>query len=230
MLAGGAEAPLQDVLIRQLLSTGILGSHADPRRACRPFDATRDGTLLGEGAAFLVLEAADAARRRGAPIHAYLTGWAVGADCYHCTAPPEDGAGLLRVMTQALDQAGLGAADLDYINAHGTGTRLNDRLEAVALRRLLGARLGQVPCSSTKPITGHCLGATPALEAVISILALRHHCVPPTANCTELDPDCPLDVVPAACRLAPLRVVMSNSLGFWGNNASLIFTRPSGDL
>lgn len=226
MLAGGADAPLQDALIRQLLSTGILGSHADPRRACRPFDVTRDGTLLGEGAAFLVLETLSSARRRGARIYAELAGWGFGSDPVHCTAPREDGEGLFYVMTQALAWAGLSAEQIDYVNTHGTGTPLNDRLEVVSLRRLLGERLGEVPCSSTKPITGHCLGASPALEAVISVLALQHQCVPPTATCTELDPACPIDAVQNAARPAGLRVVMSNSLGFWGKNAALIFTGP----
>jgi 3-oxoacyl-(acyl-carrier-protein) synthase len=226
MLTGGVDAPLQDAIIRQLLSTGILGSHADPRRACRPFDVSRDGTLLGEGAGFLVLESLAAARRRGARIYAQLAGWAIGSDPWYCSAPREDGEGLLQVMNQALALAGLTGDQIDYINAHGTGTRLNDRVEVVSLCRLLGERIKEVPCSSTKPITGHCLGASPALEAVISVLALQHQSVPPTANCAELDPDCPIDAVPASARPTPLRVVMSNSLGFWGKNASLLFTCP----
>jgi 3-oxoacyl-[acyl-carrier-protein] synthase II len=226
MLAGGADAPLHDAIVRQLLSTGILGSHADPRQACRPFDATRNGTILGEGAAFLVLESLASARRRGARVHAHLAGWAMGSDYLHCTAPREDGEGLFQVMTRALAQAGLPAQRLDYVNAHGTGTRLNDRLEVVALRRLLGDRLAEVPCSSTKPVTGHCLGAAAALEAVVSVLALQGETVPPTACCTDLDPECPIDAVQGSARRAPLRAVMSNSLGFWGNNASLVFVHP----
>jgi 3-oxoacyl-[acyl-carrier-protein] synthase II len=223
MLAGGAEAPLLDPLIRQLLSTGILGAHADPAQTCRPFDATRNGTLLGEGAAFLVLESLASARRRGVPIHAQLAGWAMGSDHYQCAAPRDDGEGLYQVMKQALALARLPEHHLDYINAHGTGTELNDRLEALALRRLLADRLPSVPCTSTKPVTGHCLGASPALEAVISIMALHHQCIPKTANCTTPDPECPLDVVPGCSRPGRLRAVMSNSLGFWGNNAALVF-------
>ncbi len=223
MLAGGAEAPLLDAVIRQLLSAGILGSHADPGQACRPFDVTRNGTLLGEGAAFLVLESLASARRRGVPIHAWLGGWALGSDHFQRAAPREDGEGLHQVMRQALAMAGLPAERLDYVNAHGTGTQLNDPLEAVALRHLLGERLHQVPCSSTKPVTGHCLGASPALEAIISILALQHQCAPMSANCTSLDPACPLDIVQASSRPCRLLAVMSNSLGFWGNNASLVF-------
>ena len=160
-------------------------------------------------------------------MHAALAGWALGCDRLHFTAPRDDGEGLFRVMVQALARAGLRREQIDYINAHGTGTQVNDRLEAVSLGRLLGGRLGQVPCSSTKPITGHCLGATPALEAVISVLALQHQCVPPTANCTEPDPACPIDAVGGCARPASLRVVMSNSLGFWGNNAWLLFTGRS---
>jgi 3-oxoacyl-[acyl-carrier-protein] synthase II len=182
--------------------------------------------LLGEGAAFLVLESLASARRRGAPVHAQLAGWALGCDPVHTTAPREDGAGLLQVMTRALALAGLTAHDVDYINAHGTGTPLNDRLEVVALHRLLGGRLPEVPCSSTKPVTGHCLGAAPALEAVLSILALQQQMVPPTANCTDLDPECPIDAVVGGVRRSPLRVVLSTSLGFWGNNAALIFAHP----
>jgi 3-oxoacyl-[acyl-carrier-protein] synthase II len=226
VLAGGAEATLHDCIIRQLAATGVLGSHADPRRACRPFDRTRNGIVVGEGAGFLILETQASARRRGAKVYAQLAGWAIGTENFHYTAPSETGDGLFQVMSEALALAGLRADELDYINAHGTGTALNERLETVALRRLLGDRLAAVPCSSTKPITGHCLGATPALEAVISVLALQRQYIPPTANCLEQDPDCSLDVVPVHGRPAALRRVMSNSLGFWGNNAALVFTTP----
>jgi 3-oxoacyl-[acyl-carrier-protein] synthase II len=228
VLAGGAEAALQDCIIRQLAATGVLGSHDDPRLACRPFDVTRNGIILGEGAGFLVLETQAAARRRGATIHARLAGWAIGTENYHYTAPSETGDGLFQVMSEAVAQADARPDELDYINLHGTGTALNDRLEAVALRRLLGERLGAVPCSTTKPITGHCLGATPALEAVISILALQRQYIPPTANCRQQDPECPLDVVPLQGRPAALRRVLSNSVGFWGNNAALVFTKDEG--
>ncbi len=225
MIAGGADAPLQDAVIRQTLATGILGSHADPRRACRPFDATRNGTLIGEGAAFLVLESMDSARRRGAPVLARLLGWAMGSDTTHRTSPREDGDGLVRAMRRALVVAGLDAADIDHVNAHGTGTTLNDRVEALALHRLLGDRLHRVPCSSTKPVTGHCLGASAALEAVLAVLSLRDQLAPPTANCLEPDPECRLDVVTGEARPMRMRVAMSNSLGFWGKNASLLFGR-----
>jgi 3-oxoacyl-(acyl-carrier-protein) synthase len=225
MIAGGSDAPLHDTAVRQILATGILGSHADLRQSCRPFDVTRNGTLIGEGAAFLVLESLESARRRGVPVRARLVGWAMGAEAAHRTSPRHDGEGLLRVMQRALRIAGLGPEDIDYVNAHGTGTPLNDRIESLAMRRLLGDRVHHVACSSTKPVTGHCLGASPALEAVVTVLALRTQLVPPTANCRELDPACALDVVTGRARPIDMRVAMSNSLGFWGKNASLIFAR-----
>jgi 3-oxoacyl-[acyl-carrier-protein] synthase II len=226
MLAGGAEAPLLRTVLRQLRSTGILGSHEDPARACRPFDQTRNGTVLGEGAAFLVLEPLKAAWRRGARVHAILAGWAIGTDTDHYASPREDGEGLYQVMTHAARWAKLSPDAIDYVNAHGTGTTENDEMEVTALGRFFGARLPRVPVSSTKPITGHCLGATAAIEAVISILALERQTVPPTANCVDLDPAWQVDVVPGHPRPAALRAVLSNSLGFWGNNAALIFTLP----
>ena len=227
MVAGGADAPLRDAIIRPVLATGILGFHADPRRSCRPFDVTRDGTLIGEGAAFVVLESLESARRRGAAVHARLLGWAMAADATHRVSPRQDGDGLVRAMKRALRVGGLGAEQIDYVNAHGTATLLNDRTEALAMRRLLGDRVDRVACSSTKPVTGHCLGASSALEAVITILSLRDQIAPPTANCLDLDPECRLDVVKGAARPMAMDVAMSNSLGFWGKNASLIFARPA---
>jgi 3-oxoacyl-[acyl-carrier-protein] synthase II len=224
MLAGGADAPLHPAVIKQLLSTGILGSHVDPARACRPFDQSRNGTVLGEGAAFLVLESLSAARRRGARIQGVLAGWAIGTDSDHYASPREDGEGLHHVMSQAVALAGLDPQTVDYVNTHGTGTKLNDEMEVTALRRFFGERLPRVPISSTKPITGHCLGATPALEAVLCILALQRQTVPPTINCVDIDPGWPIDVVPRQARRVSLRAALSNSLGFWGNNAALVFT------
>ncbi len=225
MVAGGADAPLRDAVIRLALATGILGSHAEPRRSCRPFDVTRDGTLMGEGAAFLVLESLESARRRGVAVHARLLGWAMAADSTHRAAPREDGEGLVRAMRRALRVGGLGPEEIDHVNVHGTGTMLNDRIEALAMRRLLGDRVDRVACTSTKPVTGHCIGASSALEAVITILSLRHQIAPPTANCLDLDPECRLDVVTGMARPMAMRVAMSNSLGFWGKNASLVFAR-----
>ncbi len=227
VVAGGADAAVQPLLVSQLNAARLLGSHEDPGRVCRPFDITRDGTLLGEGAAFLVLESALSARRRGAKIHAQLAGWALGVDSAGRSGVSEGGEGLLQVMTSALRLAGLDPAQVDYCNAHGTGTQLNDRAEARAMAHLMSQSDKEIPCSSTKPITGHCLGATPAIEAVISIQAIRHQCLPPTINCSRIDPDCALDIIPDKSRVAPVRAVMSNSLGFWGKHASLIFTAPS---
>jgi 3-oxoacyl-[acyl-carrier-protein] synthase II len=224
MLVGGSDAPLYGAMIRQILALGLLGSHEEPRRACRPFDVTRNGTLLGEGSAFLVLESLSSATRRRAVPHAILAGWGLGSDHVHCASPSENGDGVVQVMRQSLDLAGLGLEDIDAINLHGTGTKLNDRVEAIAMRRLFGDRAGEIPSSATKPITGHCLGASAALEAVISILALHHQAVPGTTACVELDPECPINLVRGKALPTRLRTVMTNSLGFWGNNASLIFS------
>jgi 3-oxoacyl-[acyl-carrier-protein] synthase II len=209
----------------EIPATGILGSHADPRRACRPFDVTRNGTLIGDGAAFVVLESLESAHRGGVPVRARLVGWAMGAEATHRASPRDDGEGLLMVMQRALRVAGLGPEEIDYVNTHGTGTPLNDKIEALAMRRLLGDRVRHVACSSTKPVTGHCLGASAALEAVVTVMALREQLAPPTANCRELDPECSLDVVTGRARPMDMRVAMSNSLGFWGKNAALIFER-----
>ena len=225
MLAGGAEAPLHAVVIEPFRAARILGTHADPRQACRPFDRTRNGLLLGEGAAFLALETLASARRRGLRPLARLAGWAAGSESHSRTAGCESGEGLYRVMNRALVRAQLPPEQIDYINAHGTGTVLNDRVEARALQRLLGARTRRVPCSSTKPVTGHCLGASPALEAVLCIQALQNQCVPPTLNCQLPDPACPLDVVAEGARPQRLRTVLSVSQGFWGNQAALVFAR-----
>ena len=229
IIAGGAEAPLHDSVIRQLLATGILGTHDDPARACRPFDCTRNGTVLGEGAGFLVLESLASAQRRGARIHARLAGWAMGSDHFHETAPTENGVGLCRVMMQALKMARREPADLDYVNAHGTGTLANDRIEISALRQLFGSSSLRVACSSTKPVTGHCLGASAVLEAIVSIEAMKAGCIPPTANCAEIDPECDADIVIGQPRSGPVNLVLSNSLGFWGNNAALAFATPCAD-
>jgi 3-oxoacyl-[acyl-carrier-protein] synthase II len=223
MLVGGAEAPLHAVVLAQLQSAGVLGSHEDVRKTCRPFDATRNGMVLGEGSAFFVLEPARLAARRGVPALARLAGWAVGIDDSGRTGVNVDGSGLTQVMTGALHLAGFSPGDIDCIDAHGSGTVVNDVAEARAVSRLFGDR--SIPCSSTKPVTGHCLGATPALEAVLCIEALRRQMVLPTANCERLDPKCPIRVVTGEAQPRALAAVMSNSLGFWGYHASLIFAR-----
>lgn len=226
VIAGGTDAPLHDAVIRQMAATGVLGSHDDPRLACRPFDRDRNGTILGEGAAFVVLETLASAQKRGAVIHAIFAGWATGTDCHHETAPSGAGESLVTVMQQALRMARVRPTDLGAINLHGTGTVLNDATEAAAVRSVLGKDVARVPCSSTKPITGHCLGAAAALEAVLAIMMLKHQCVPPISGCQHPDADCDLDLVLGEARVAPIRAVMSNSVGFWGNNAALVFTSP----
>ena len=225
MLAGGAEAPLQPVVLAQLHSAGVLGFHEEAPRTCRPFDATRNGIVLGEGGAFLVLESARSADRRGIQPLAKLAGWAMKLDDSGRTSVGEDGSGLLDVMHQALQVAGLDPDQIDYISAHGSGTKQNDLAEARAVGKMFGDRGTTVPCSSTKPITGHCLGATPALEAVIGIEAMRCQMIPPTANCHEPDPHCAINAQPLTARPANISAVISNSLGFWGYYASLIFTK-----
>lgn len=223
MLVGGAETPLQPAILAQLQSAGVMAVHQDAAQACRPFDQTRNGLVLGEGSAFLILESAHTAAKRGAKVLAQLAGWSLGLDDSGRTGADEAGSGLIRMMEQALQLADLTAEKIGYINAHGTGTKLNDAAEAQAVGKLFGPAAAAIPCSSTKPITGHCLGATPALEAIICLEALRHGMIPPTANCRQQDPLCAINVQPLIARPAKLSTVMSNSLGFWGYQASLIF-------
>jgi 3-oxoacyl-(acyl-carrier-protein) synthase len=227
MLVGGTEAPLQHAILGQLQSAGVVAAHPNAAQACRPFDTARNGLVLGEGSAFLILESARVAEKRGAVPLARLAGWHVSLDNTGRTGMDDGGDGLLRVMEQALDTAGCTPEMIDYINAHGTGTKLNDETEAKAVAKLLGSRALEVPCSSTKPVTGHCLGATSALEAVICLEALRRQIVPPTANCTHQDPLCPINAQTLTAAPAKISTVMSNSLGFWGYHASLIFSEVS---
>lgn len=226
MIVGGTEAPLNFAVLAQLQASGVLGFHEDARQTCRPFDAARNGIALGEGSAFLILESARTAAARGAMPLARLAGWAGCLDDSGRVGVHENGSGLLQVMEQALQVAGLDAEQIGYLNAHGTGTKMNDHAEACAIRKLLGDRATMVLCSSTKPVTGHCLGATPALEAVLCIEALRRQKIPPAVNCSQPDPLCPINTPPSATPAAPLRHVMSNSLGFWGYHAALIFSKP----
>ena len=220
MVVGGAEAPLIPLLISHLGAAGVLGSADDPRRTCRPFDVSRNGIVIGEGAAMLVLELESHARRRGAPVLGRLTGWATTVDGGGRTGITADGEGLVRAIGHALQMAGRPPTGIGYVNAHGTGTLLNDATEAGALRRIFGD--GGPPVSSTKPITGHCLGATAALEAVIAIEALRGNCLPPTANLEQPDPACAVELIAGPPRPASARAVLSTSLGFWGAQAALV--------
>jgi 3-oxoacyl-[acyl-carrier-protein] synthase II len=216
VLCGGTDA-----LCRMTFS-GFNALQALDRVPCRPFDRNRAGLTLGEGAAMLVFEDRERARARGATVLAEFLGYGVSADAYHITHPRPDGAGMVLAMQRALQESGACAEEIDYVNAHGTATPLNDLLETRALKTLLGARAYHVPVSSTKSMVGHCLGAAGAVEAVACVLALRAGFVPPTANLQYADPECDLDYVPRCGRLQALRTVLSNSYGFGGNNTSLL--------
>jgi 3-oxoacyl-[acyl-carrier-protein] synthase II len=197
----------------------------DPGRACRPFDKDRDGFIIGEGAGILVLEELEQARSRGARIYAEMVGYGMSADAYHITAPSEDGEGAVRVMTLAIQKAGIRPDQVDYINAHGTSTPHNDRLETLAIKRCFGEHARTVAISSTKSMTGHLLGAAGGLEAGIVALSVFHQAVPPTVNLDNPDPDCDLDYVPHTNRALAIEYALSNSFGFGGTNAALVLKR-----
>lgn len=217
VLAGGSDAPVHPLVLRGLESAGMLGS------VCRPFDARRDGLVVGEGAGFLVLEFESRAIGRGARVLARLEGWATGVDGHGRTGIREDGAGLMDVLGRALALAGLEPGDIGYVNAHGTATELNDRVEAATLGRVFGC---DVPVSSTKAVSGHCLGGTPAIEAIIAVQALAEGLLPPTAGLTEVAPECcGIDHIIGAAREAKVEHVLSDSIGFWGYHACLVFGR-----
>ena len=226
MLAGGSEAPVTRLSVAGFGAMGALSRrNGDPAGASRPFDAERDGFVLGEGGAVLVLESEEHAASRGASILGEVTGYGMTDDAFHLVQPGPGGAGAATAMRLALAKAGLAADQIDYVNAHGTSTPLNEKLETEALRAVFGAGLGSLPVSSTKSMTGHLLGAAGAIEAVISLLAMRDGLIPPTINQEQRDPDCDVDMVPNHARNASLNHVMSNSLGFGGHNVSLIFSR-----
>ena len=226
MLAGGAEAPVVPIGVGTFNSMRALSTRNDePAKASRPFDAKRDGFVVGEGAAVLVLEELEHARQRGAPILAELVGYGATCDAYHVTAPAPGGVGAAEAMRRALRQARLRPEQVDYINAHGTSTSLNDKAETDAIKDVFGEYAYRLPVSSTKSMTGHMLGAGGAVEAVVCVMSILTGFVPPTINQEYPDPECDLDYVPNVCRKAPVRVALSNSLGFGGHNATLIFQR-----
>lgn len=225
-LAGGTEAAITPISVAGFAAAKALTTYNDtPERASRPFDLTRDGFTLGEGAGVLVLEAEEHAIARGANILAELAGYGATSDAFHITMPAENGEGAARAMRQALRAADLVPDDIDYINAHGTSTPMNDKLETLAIKAVFGEYAHELPVSSTKSMTGHLLGAAGAVEAGICILAMHHGIIPPTANYETPDPECDLDYVPNVARSATLEAVMTNSLGFGGHNASLVFRR-----
>jgi len=223
-ICGGTEAAILPIAIAGFSIMGALSTHNDdPAHACRPFDACRDGFVMGEGAVILMLEELDRALERGACIHAELVGYGASADAYHMAAPREDGGGAIMAMQRALDSAGLLPSAIDYVNAHGTGTPLNDVCETRAVKALFGSHAYHLPISSTKAVTGHLLGAAGALEALICCRALEKGVIPPTMNYSVPDPECDLDYVPNQARPASIRTAMNNSFGFGGHNAVLIF-------
>ncbi|RMG11223.1 MAG: beta-ketoacyl-[acyl-carrier-protein] synthase II [Deltaproteobacteria bacterium] len=228
MIAGGAEATITELGIGGFNAMRALSTrNEDPQGASRPFDKDRDGFVAGEGAGILILEAEEHAKARGAEILAYLDGYGLTSDAYHVTSPAPEGEGAARCMRMALEDAGLAPEAIDYINAHGTSTEYNDKLETAAIKTVFGDHAYDVPVSSTKSMTGHLLGAAGAVEAVITVMALRRGILPPTINYTTPDPECDLDYVPNEAREVPIRAALSNSLGFGGTNATLIFTKPS---
>jgi 3-oxoacyl-[acyl-carrier-protein] synthase II len=229
MIAGGSEAAITPMSVGGFGALRALSQrNDDPARASRPFDTNRDGFIIGEGAGVLVLEELELAKARGARIYAEIVGYGMSGDAYHITAPSEDGDGAVRVMTRAMQKAGIGPADVDYVNAHGTSTPFNDRLETLAVKRCFGAHAARLAMSSTKSMTGHLLGAAGGLEAGISALAVYHQVVPPTINLETPDPECDLDYVPNTKREMPIRHALSNSFGFGGTNAALLFRRYEG--
>jgi 3-oxoacyl-[acyl-carrier-protein] synthase II len=200
----------------------------DPAGASRPFDAERDGFVMGEGAGVLVLEDEEYARKRGAHIYAELASYASTADAYHITEPAPEGAGLARAITRCLAKGGIAPAEVDYINAHGTSTAYNDRNETAAIKTALGAHAGAVAISSTKSMVGHTLGAAGGIEAGVAALAVYHNAIPPTINLTHPDPDCDLDYVPLRARETKVSIALSNSMGFGGHNAVLAMRKYNG--
>ena len=229
MICGGTEATITPMGIGGFASMKALSTrNDDPSHASRPFDAQRDGFVVGEGAGILILESLEHAQKRDAPILAEIVGYGMSGDAYHITQPAEDGGGAYRVMRAALKDAKLSPDDIGYVNAHGTSTPLGDALETKALKRVFGERAKEVPVSSTKSMTGHLLGGAGGLEAGISVLALRDQILPPTINQETPDPECDLDYVPNKARKASVEYALSNSFGFGGTNAALIFKRWSG--
>ena len=229
MICGGAEATVPPMGIGGFAAMKALSTrNENPAVASRPFDAQRDGFVVGEGAGILILESLEHAQKRGAPILAEIVGYGMSGDAYHITQPAENGEGAYRVMRAALKDAKLSPSDIGYVNAHGTSTPLGDVLETKALKRVFGDRAKQVPVSSTKSMTGHLLGGAGGLEAGICVLALRDQILPPTINQESPDPECDLDYVPNHARKATVDYALSNSFGFGGTNAALIFKRWSG--
>jgi len=229
MICGGTESVMHPITLAALSNMGAVSSRNDePERASRPFDADRDGFLMAEGSGVLILESLEHARERGASIHAEVLGYGSSCDAFHITAPDEQGVGAARSMQAALDDAGLAPEQIDYINAHGTSTPLNDRMETRAIRRVFGKYAYELPISSTKSMIGHLMGAAGAVEAIACTKTLQTGMLHPTINYETPDPECDLDYVPNVARKSSPRTVLSNSFGFGGHNATLILGKWEG--
>ncbi|EUJ22944.1 3-oxoacyl-ACP synthase [Listeria grandensis FSL F6-0971] len=225
MITGGAEAPITKMSVAGFIANKALSLNPDPETACRPFDADRDGFIIGEGAGIFILEELEHAKARGAQIYAEIVGYGATGDAYHITAPAPGGEGAARSMKMALNDAGIGVDGVDYINAHGTSTPYNDDYETQAIKTVFGDNAPKLAISSTKSMTGHTLGASGGIEAIFSVLAIRDSIVPPTIHLNNPDPVCDLDYVPNVAREMNVDVAMSNSFGFGGHNATLVFKK-----
>lgn len=226
MVTGGTEASITPLALAGFCSMKALSTrNDDPKTASRPFDKDRDGFVMGEGAGMLILEELEHAKKRGASIYGEIVGYGATGDAYHITAPAPDAYGAYRAMQMAVNDAGIEARELDYINAHGTSTDMNDRLETMAIKKLLGEDAGKVAISSTKSMTGHLLGAAGAVEAIACLMAIKEGIIPPTINYTTPDPECDLDYVPNKARKKDVKYAISNSLGFGGHNASILLKK-----
>ncbi|ADP31616.1 beta-ketoacyl-ACP synthase II [Bacillus atrophaeus] len=225
MITGGTEAPLTRMSFAGFSANKALSTNPDPKTASRPFDKNRDGFVMGEGAGIVVLEELEHALARGARIYGEIVGYGSTGDAYHITAPAQDGEGGARAMQEAIKDAGLAPEEIDYINAHGTSTYYNDKYETMAIKTVFGEHANKLAISSTKSMTGHLLGAAGGVEAIFSVLAIKDGIIPPTINIETPDEECDLDYVPDTARKQDLNVVLSNSLGFGGHNATLIFKK-----
>lgn len=225
MVTGGAEAPITKMAVAGFCANTALSTNPDQNSASRPFDKDRDGFVIGEGAGVIVLEELEYAQKRGAKIYAEIIGYGSTGDAYHITAPAPGGEGGARAMKQALNDAGMTPEDIQYINAHGTSTAYNDQYETMAVKEVFGEHAYKLAMSSTKSMTGHLLGAAGGIEAIFSIQAIRDSVIPPTINLVNPDPDCDLDYVAEGSRQAEVNAVMSNSLGFGGHNATIVFKK-----
>jgi 3-oxoacyl-[acyl-carrier-protein] synthase II len=229
MIAGGTEANITPLSIGGFNAMKALSTRNDePEKASRPFEKNRDGFVVAEGAGIVVLEELQFALKRKAKIHAELVGYGYTGDAYHITAPSPDGDGAVRCMKMAIKDAGITPEGVDYINAHGTSTPLNDLTETLAIKKVFGGHAKKVPISATKSMTGHLLGAAGSTEAIFTVLSIRDGIMPPTINYEEPDPQCDLDYVPNVARRKPIRTAMSNAFGFGGTNATLIFKKFEG--